>query len=115
VSEQGQSEDRIAQIRAREQAATKGPWTAYEMTHYGDSGTGFWSVQPIGEPDDTMTESDAAFIANARVDIPYLLDRLSALEETLRQIQEKADSWEYPGQIVVDEIRELAARALSHE
>ncbi len=69
-------------------AHTPGPWTAYEMTHYGEPGTGFWHVDPIGEPDDTWTEADARLVSAA----PDLLDALKAvLVRAEREYQELMD------------------------
>lgn len=55
---------------------TPGPWTAVEMTHYGEPGTGFWSVQPIGEPDNTWSAADARLAAAA----PDLLAALTLMD-----------------------------------
>jgi hypothetical protein len=49
--------DRLDEIRTRADAATSGPW-------------GVWTSM-----------DNAAFIAHARSDIPYLLDRLAASEQ----------------------------------
>lgn len=51
---------------------TPGPWTAHEMTHFGQPGTGFWNVQPITEADATLSEANAHLIAAA----PELLEAL---------------------------------------
>ena len=50
--------DRLAQIRARVEAATPGPWTSKTLH---------------------TTLADATFIADSRVDVPYLLDLVASL------------------------------------
>ena len=82
--------DRISEIRARVNAATPGPWTLC------DNGTEVMSVhaEPYGpavlvdtrffrEADNLREREDAAFIAHAREDVPYLLDRITDLLDAL--------------------------------
>lgn len=71
----------LAQIAAREQAATEGPWVAAypddEYLHHGDVATDavpgerFVICEHAG--------MDAEFIAHARTDVPVLLDEVEAL------------------------------------
>ncbi|WP_385625437.1 hypothetical protein PXH67_42980 (plasmid) [Streptomyces sp. P8-A8] len=87
---------RIAEIRAREQAATPGHWG----THYDGNGTYTIEAQPRlipgvgtthegviatlhGQHSDAQTYHDAAFAAYAREDVRFLLDRVAELEEAL--------------------------------
>ncbi|MFB7211050.1 hypothetical protein [Streptomyces sp. NPDC056255] len=86
---------RIAAIRAREQAATPSHWG----THYDGNGTYYISagLRPTpagtvcdavvaevhGEHGDSQTYRDARFIADAREDIAFLLDRVAELEAAL--------------------------------
>lgn len=76
---------RIAAIRAREQAATKGPWE----DHFGMIlGAADPDPESEGEQDrvaDVPQQTpraafNRAFIANARADVPFLLDRLEESE-----------------------------------
>lgn len=77
---------RLAEMRAREQAATRGPWRA------GKSGN-----NNVYGPDGDYDASGAVaavfkgpanreFIAHAREDIPYLLDLVQQQAEALQQI-----------------------------
>ncbi|MER5503156.1 hypothetical protein ACFYXP_39745 [Streptomyces sp. NPDC002466] len=88
---------RIAEIRAREQAATTGHWG----THYDGKGTYSISagLRPTtagtvcdaivaeirGEHGDGQAYDDARFIAHAREDLAFLLDRVAELEEALAE------------------------------
>ncbi len=72
--------ERIAEIAARAKAATKGPWTTWTASR----GNIRWKLVRIGETDVSVAEvppsrhcaRNAAFIAAARKDIPWLLARL---------------------------------------
>lgn len=81
----------IADIRAREQAATKGPWRAQDFdSNPGDEGSCIiagtdmesraiaYSIPYPWHPE-IETVADAEFIANARQDIPALLSALDAV------------------------------------
>lgn len=81
------TDERIAEIREREQDATPGPWACYEPTPP-DPDDGLWVmyetpedgwVHTITHGDNCFTEDDAHFVAHARDDIPYLLTRIDAL------------------------------------
>lgn len=72
-------------IQARADAATEGPWEAHQ-------GFGCWAVQDDscdeiaivpdrpGIDDDPRAEANAAFIINARSDLPALIAALRAVE-----------------------------------
>jgi len=91
---------RTDEIRARAAAATPGHWG----TGYDGQGTYTIEAQPrfvpgsgaasvndgvvarlAGQPGDEQTYSNADFIASARDDVPYLLDRVAELEKQLRE------------------------------
>ncbi|MCA1233227.1 hypothetical protein LBW83_16570 [Bacillus velezensis] len=69
----------IEEIRQRAGAATEGPWVCADTTD------GAW----ILDQDDMIIsgtcerDQDAAFIANARQDIPSLLDHITFLNEVI--------------------------------
>lgn len=95
---------RLGQIRARADAATPGPWTA---AAYSDSAGDEGSCVLVGNPG-TMEEraiayaidypwttpdsceADAAFIAAAREDVPYLLGLLAEKDATIQRVREAA-------------------------
>ena len=101
MSKEPMTEERIAEIRAREKAATQGAWRAKsealeadecgnataEMTYVSTNDKGICILYGRGH-DDANAQEDAAFIAHAREDIPALLDeveRLRAENEKLRE------------------------------
>jgi hypothetical protein len=82
----------VAAIRAREAAATPGPWLAHDGNLDYDPRP-FWVISQETEQEDSVAEvhvgfrEDAEFIAHARTDIPALLadrDRLAAELEQMR-------------------------------
>lgn len=90
MSKEPMTEERIAKIRAREKAATQGPWREecvigrrkeIETFHtIRDKDGAIVDVLPI------LAYHDAAFIAHAREDIPALLDEVERLRaENARQ------------------------------
>lgn len=122
--------DRIAEIRARADAATPEPWIA------DDAGDGYWGVFK----DDTGGEvarifcckdtsehhaANATFIANARSDIPDLLashdaksSRIAELEKALQWIAETkklkhAGQWLETDESFYKRLQSHAAQALS--
>ena len=96
------TEERIAEIRGREKAATQGPWEAGKddftkniieavkdrgtiIVQRRDDPNMFWnSIIPLKQ-----TFSDADFIAHAREDIPALLDEVERLRAE-NEVLEKA-------------------------
>lgn len=81
------SEQQLAEIRARAEAATPGPWCTDDWEIY--TGTEYlpWSSLWIGETcraDDCHgSRDDAAFIAAARTDVPALLAEVERLRAAL--------------------------------
>ena len=88
---------RIEEIRARVDAATPGHWGV----HYDGNGTYTIEAQPRlipgvgnvregvvavvqGEHQDSQPYRDSGFIARAREDVPFLLDRLAELEQRVQ-------------------------------
>lgn len=102
-------EERLAEIEARAAKATAGPWAvdgssaadiALGVT-YGDD-TETWVQSSTGHIDDEggHTVDDAQFIAHARTDVPWLVERVRALtaehDQTLKafagyRVQRRAD------------------------
>ncbi len=87
MSKEPMTEERIAEIRARAEAATPGPWWTHKSFEviYGQK-SGFDSLIVCAlESEDFMyskerdMQANAAFIAHAREDIPALLDEVERL------------------------------------
>jgi hypothetical protein len=79
------TDEQLAEIRARCEAATGGPW---EVGHKCEIYTRHYQVGPIG---DFWEPADARFTAHAREDIPALLaevERLRADAELGRLVRE---------------------------
>ena len=80
--------DRISEIRVRCDKAMSGPWKHIERAGYSvidiDAESDF-NIAMVGS-----SPADAIFIAHARTDIPYLLDRLAELEKE-NEVLEGAD------------------------
>lgn len=80
-------EDRVTEIAGRVAAATEGPWASLGY-HILD---GDVPQTHLGEV--FSTPSDAEFIAHAREDIPYLLERLRTAEAELVTVkQQRSDN-----------------------
>jgi hypothetical protein len=86
--------DRIEEIRARVDAATPGPWgTSRDLngTYTIKHGTRITREEGFGSDgdvavlagDEQAAYSNGSFIARAREDVPFLLDRIAQLEALL--------------------------------
>ena len=99
---------RLDEIRARADAATPGHWGV----HYDNNGTYTIEAQPRlipgvgnvregvvavvqGEHQDSQPYRDSGFIARAREDVPFLLDRVAELEAQVERVRAWATSHEY--------------------
>lgn len=94
------SDERLAEIRARVDAAAPGPWRESETV--ADRGADQWYVLPPADysdlilargfsddlPRDARALANRTFIAHARTDIPDLLDEIARLREALAQVPE---------------------------
>lgn len=94
--------DRLAQIEARANAATEGPWESDEYTEIDPDG--FYELSRVIAPDPDDGEdyaigvvhvgilrNDAAFIAHARTDMPDLVAALRAVLDEVAKVQRDAD------------------------
>jgi hypothetical protein len=98
--------DRIAEIRARADAATPGHWGV----HYDGNGTYTIEAQPRllpgvgnvregvvatlhGEHDDAQPYRDSGFMARAREDVPFLLERVAKLEGLVKELTDPDACW----------------------
>lgn len=75
------TDSRLAEIQARVQAATEGPWTADSWEIHSPTG---WIAESCDIDNYPKSAADGAFIANARQDIPFLLARVAELETFAR-------------------------------
>lgn len=109
------SDEQLAAMRAREKAATDGPWGFDSET--GDiEAVSIWRV--VAEvPDLEMplvnTQADRAFIAAARTDMPALLaevDRLRAENEHLKGVVQWRDGLADAADIMRSELHECQKR-----
>jgi hypothetical protein len=80
------SEIDTAAIRAREQAATLGPWT--HQPYGGQNQNGDYFGGDIYDADgeyvvSEISDADGAFIAASRTDVPALLDEVDRLREAI--------------------------------
>jgi hypothetical protein len=120
--------ERLAEIKARTEKATPGPWTTHVLprsvggqtvTVHSESGpyTMAWTVDIPPEIGGMVAAPDAVFIAHAREDIPDLLtevkrlragdapaDHLALLRLGLRRVMAERDAL----QAKLDQVREWA-------
>jgi hypothetical protein len=94
--------DRLDEIRARADAATPGPWGVWtsmdntrdilsEAEHPAVPLAGLYGRDGSEHPT-AGEDADAEFIAAARSDIPYLLDRLAASEQEAARLRAERDA-----------------------
>jgi hypothetical protein len=99
------SAERLAEIEARADAATDGPWCTdsweiYQGSEY-EPGLSFWIGETCrGTADLEQDRADAAFVAAARSDVPALVAEIRRLWDERRSTNEALD----------DAVRELRAR-----
>lgn len=104
------SADRLAEIKARCDAATEGPWEAKEgftsdpmIEVYGQ--TVFINPDLDGDPIQPEVWADVEFISAAREDVPWLLTLVEsltaerdALAAQVTRVESLAEDWRYKGQ-----------------
>ena len=73
------SDNELLAIRIRTEKATKGPWKAFIEGRDFECGSSFIQTQGDDIEPTGATEADYDFIANARQDIPKLLDEIDRL------------------------------------
>jgi hypothetical protein len=78
------TDEQLAEIRKRAEAATDGPWTV--------SFPGAKVINAYGIGVDNFDE-DAEFIAHAREDVPKLLAEIGRLKEALVDIADTGESY----------------------
>lgn len=95
--------DRLANITAREAAATKGPWKAMvidaDVTTIWAGGDTARTAIRIGR---VVTREDAAFIAAAREDVPALLAEVERQAKRIAELEGRPSAPQPPGRRPVD-------------
>jgi len=71
--------ERLQRIKERLRRATAGPWDAYIEGKNHTDGSSFVKTPTGGIELDGATDYDIEFIANARQDVPFLLDLIQSL------------------------------------
>lgn len=106
MSKEPLTEERLFEIKAREKAATPGPWVDRLRDFEGVDGYGLEShptVEANGktvcifyerEIDDENDDADAAFIAAAREDVPALLAEVERLRAEVAWLKDEVASLE---------------------
>jgi len=84
-----ETDERLAEIHRRADAATEGPWFHWLSMSYG------WTIQTargwLFQHSDKGTAADAEFIAHARADVPWLLAEFAALREAYATLTAERD------------------------
>ncbi|WP_161605454.1 ead/Ea22-like family protein [Pimelobacter simplex] len=93
-------DDTLANIRARAEAATPGPWRVDEIARvWADRDPAGWDAFHIAACHDSVgracddDEANAEFIAHARADVPRLLDLLDEQRDVIARVQALASEW----------------------
>ncbi len=97
--------EKLKEIEARCEAASEGPWRRDEVFLERTSVFGPMPVQLV-IVDKVQFQSDAAFIAHARTDVPDLIARVKELEGLNERLKQEAQSHAYEAK---------AQRATVHE
>ncbi|MED1228336.1 hypothetical protein P4T89_12475 [Bacillus nakamurai] len=79
------TKEHLEAIRQRAEVATKGFWNAEAHECPGNENLRYWVVTHWDGLAATVTKEDAEFIANARQDIPALLDHITSLDRKLHE------------------------------
>lgn len=75
---------KLAEIEARERAATKGPWPSEAGWNNGGTPSRTWRIPARQDGAEVeMLAEDALFVEHAREDVPWLLAQLHAVETAL--------------------------------
>ena len=75
------SDNELSEIKNRVEGATKGPWKAYVEGRDMESGSSFIQTEENDIEMIGATQADFDFIANARQDIPKLLEEIERLRQ----------------------------------
>ncbi|MEV6074974.1 hypothetical protein AB0L80_07685 [Streptomyces sp. NPDC052069] len=107
--------DREREIRAREQAATPGPWESDGAEIYGTLGgvlmVDLWVGETLDVEDQQRSNADAAFMADARSAVPELLAEVVRLRARVAELEGQADC---PSQMTVSSGTSRCALPVRH-
>lgn len=76
----------LTEIAERCEKATKGPWESWNDVKYTKIEGAVGTVCNVGEYTWSNVENDAAFIANAREDVPKLLSHIAQQEAEIERL-----------------------------
>lgn len=85
------ADTRLAEIRNREQAATKGPWTADQWEIHSPTG---WVGETCDVADYPGSIANATFVAAARTDVEWLLDEVVRLRAEITELAAENETYE---------------------
>jgi len=102
----------LAEVRARTDAATPGPWEADGWEIHAEPGH-VWVAESCDLDAKDGGAANAAFIAHAREDVPFLLAELARRDAALEAVLEVAHRWDHVA--AGRHIREAVAAALAAE
>lgn len=89
--------DRLAEIEARANAATKGPWEVHDGNSWRRIGVQFGGsvIEPIkqrdGHPDLHARREDLELAAHSRADIPDLIAEIRRLNSIIDDLRPKSE------------------------
>lgn len=101
------SDERLAEIRKREQAATPGPLSVDHVPNVGKAVSDQKLRLCIAVEDGWVSRADAEFIAHAREDVPALRAEVERLREENRRHQETIEAASRGWRIEVAEVERL--------
>ncbi|MFE0039379.1 hypothetical protein [Streptomyces sp. NPDC059015] len=82
--------DRLAEIAARAEAASTGPWMSDGAEIYsapnGYIDTEQWVAETLNLDNEKASKANAAFIAHARADVPWLLAEIRRLQNEVAEL-----------------------------
>lgn len=88
--------ERLAEIEARVEAATEGPW---RFQPEGESHCGepqccsdywdnrIWGADRVLAESHMLSEADAEFVAHARTDVPWLIEQVRQRDEVIERVR----------------------------
>ena len=82
-------ETRLAEIRARVENATEGPWSVYRGDRIGTYVTRPDLAGVAREWSLTWSDADAEFIAASRTDVPWLLGQVELRDKALEAVMKR--------------------------